>query len=82
MMLLPTHRFYGPIKPAGIDALRADRTRRIRWARGVKDDLVIHSDARIRRACRIFLAECGAADHGDRIWAEQMLKSLTPRSKP
>ena len=52
------------------------RDQRLAWARGVRMEIEGHSDARIRRACRIFLAEAGAADHADRTWAEQMLAVL------
>ena len=52
------------------------RAQRLAWARGVRMEMQGHSDARLRRAARIFLAEAGTADHADRSWAEMMLAVL------
>ena len=58
------------------------RAQRLAWARGVRMEMQGHSDARLRRAARIFLAEAGAADHADRTWAEQMLRVLPTGARP
>ena len=57
------------------------RQQRLAWAHGVRMDIADHSDARIRRACRIFLAEARAGDHAERAWAEQMLRVLPTGAK-
>ena len=57
------------------------RSQRLAWARGVQMEMAGHSDARLRRAARIFLAEAGAADHADRTWAELILRVLPTGAK-
>ena len=58
------------------------RDQRLAWARGVRMEMAGHSDARIRRACRIFIAEARTADHADRAWAEAMLRALRAEKRP
>ncbi|MCB5199047.1 hypothetical protein LGQ03_07325 [Loktanella sp. TSTF-M6] len=53
-------------------AMQDERSRLLTWARAVKADMAHHSDARIRRACNIFDAHCGAEDWTDRAWAKAM----------
>ena len=48
---------------------------RLGWARAVRSDDTVHSDARVRRACRIFLSEACAHEH-ERDWARDMLAIL------
>lgn len=55
------------------------RELRLGWARAVRADSGSHSDARIRRACLIFLSEGGAKDWCDRRWATEMLVTMLPK---
>ncbi len=48
---------------------------RLGWARAVRSDDTAHSDARVRRACRIFQSEACAHGH-EQDWARDMLAIL------
>lgn len=57
------------------------REQQLAWARGVRSDMAGHSNARLRRACYIFLAEARAVDHADRAWAKLVLRVLPTGEK-
>lgn len=48
---------------------------RLGWARAIRCDETAHSDARVRRACHIFLSETCAHSH-EQDWARGMLAKL------
>ena len=68
--------------PLGTSHAIITRDQRLAWARGVRMDIKGHSDARIRRACRIFLAEASTADYADRTWAQEMLSVMRAKKRP
>lgn len=45
------------------------------WARAIRSDETAHSDARVRRACRIFLSD-SSAYVSEQDWARAMLAIL------
>ncbi|MDO6591732.1 hypothetical protein DS901_13390 [Loktanella sp. D2R18] len=47
---------------------------RLGWARGILADIEIHSDARIRRACKTILTH--SRDHAERQLATDLLAML------
>lgn len=64
------------MKPSLLGHTCLTREQRLGWARSVRSDLAAHSDARIRRACRIFLSETRWGESEDTVWAREMLKML------
>ena len=70
------------LTPLGASHAVTTRDQRLAWARGVRMEMTGHSDARIRRACRIFIAEATTADYADRVWAHEMLRAMRAEKRP
>jgi|GEM_PF-4252450 len=55
---------------------RFEQEKRLGRARGILDGIEIHSDARIRRACKTILAL--SSDHAERQLAADLLAIMAP----
>ncbi len=58
-------------RPARATTHTTNPFQRLGWARSILDDIEIHSDARIRRACKTILTHSG--DHAERQLATDLL---------
>jgi hypothetical protein len=59
---------------AGKPSKRCEFAQRLGWARGIFADIEIHSDARVRRACKTILMH--SRDHAERQLATDILKVI------
>ncbi|MCG3267753.1 hypothetical protein [Yoonia sp. I 8.24] len=64
---------------AGKPPKRCEIAQRLGWARGVLDDIEIHSDARIRRACKTILND--SRDHAERQLATDLWRMVNDKGE-
>ena len=68
-----------PMKDPMITKHISTGAQRLGWARAVRSDDTVQSDARVRRACRIFQSEACAHDY-EQDWARDTLAILQGRT--
>ena len=71
--LVNTLKYEAMAKPKQTKKHNLDDDFRLSWARAIKSDVDIHSQARIRRACHIFLSDGTRATQEEVTWAHNAL---------
>jgi hypothetical protein len=64
----------------GAPPKRYEFTQRLGWARGILADIEVHSDARIRRACKTILSH--SRDHAERRLATDLWRMVNDGKSP